>query len=356
MKVLVTGGLGYIGSHTAVELESRGIECVLTDRFEGNDERLGKIRNLVGRDIKYKKCDLLIPNQLRYLFRHYQIDGVLHFAGLKSVGESVQNPLKYYDCNVTAAINLLKVMKEKEVKTLVFSSSATVYGDITQPPIPEESPTAEQNPYGRTKRMIEEILKDLADSDPAWRIAILRYFNPVGAHESALIGENPEGVPNNLMPYIAQVASGVRNELNVFGGDYETVDGTGVRDFIHVMDLAAGHSKALRFLQTNTGQHIFNLGTGVGYSVLNILREFEVANGVSIPYRVTDRRPGDVAASFADPTKAEQLLGWKAEKGLSEMCRDAWRWELNKSSRQLLYLEKTADSEESVSQVREAKA
>ncbi|MFC5604803.1 UDP-glucose 4-epimerase GalE [Sporosarcina koreensis] len=330
MKVLITGGLGYIGSHTVVELSNKGIECIIIDNLSNSDVKvLDRIRKITKTHITFQKCDLLDRNSLFEVFERYRFDSVIHFAGMKSVGESVENPLKYYEQNLFSTINLLKAMESESVKKLVFSSSATVYGDLSKSPISEEMPTSTMSPYGRTKLIIEEILHDLTISDPEWSIAILRYFNPVGAHSSGMIGENPKGFPNNLMPYIAQVASGEKRHLNIFGDDYPTKDGTGVRDFIHVMDLASGHERALKYINSRTGCNVFNLGTGVGYSVRELIQAFEEINKVSIPYRVVDRRPGDIAESFADPSKAISELGWSAVRGIEEIVTDVWRWKQN---------------------------
>lgn len=328
MKVLITGGLGYIGSHTAVELSNKGHECFILDNLiNSNRNVFNHIEQLGDYPISLMMVDLLDREALADVFRRFKFDAVIHFAGLKAVGESVENPLRYYEHNLVSTLNLLQEMKKANVKNIVFSSSATVYGDLTIPPVKEDAPTSILNPYGRTKLMIEEILQDLALTDPEWSIALLRYFNPIGAHPSGLLGENPNGVPNNLMPYITQVANGKRDYLSVFGDDYPTPDGTGVRDYIHVMDLASGHLKALTYLENHTGAHTFNLGTGKGYSVLDLVKTFEEVNKIHIPYRIVDKRPGDIAVSYADSSKAERELGWKAEKELSEMCKDAWGWE-----------------------------
>lgn len=333
MKVLITGGLGYIGSHTAVELSSRGYECFIMDNLMNSNRTVfNRIDKLSEYPVTLMVVDLFDSQGLAEVFKRYKFDAVIHFAGLKAVGESVGNPLQYYEHNLISTLNLLKEMKKANVKNLVFSSSATVYGDLTVPPVSEDAPTSILNPYGRTKLMIEEMLQDLALSDSEWSIALLRYFNPIGAHPSGLIGENLNGTPNNLMPYIMQVANGKRDYLNIFGDDYSTPDGTGVRDYIHVMDLAKGHFKALEFLENHTGVHTFNLGTGNGYSVLDLVKTFEEVNNVHIPYRIVDRRSGDIAVSYADASKAERELGWKAELGLTEMCEDAWRWEQSQNN------------------------
>lgn len=327
MKILVTGGLGYIGSHTLVELSNNGFECVVVDNLMNSDSSvLARIQKLSASPIHFMKKDLLDKQQLAEVFKLFRFDAVIHFAGLKSPADSVVQPLRYFEENLGTTINLLNEMQKNNVKKLVFSSSATVYGDLTEPPVYEKAPTSILNPYGRTKLMIEEILQDLSNSDPEWSIAMLRYFNPIGAHPSGIIGEKPNGNPNNLMPFITQVASGEREYLNIYGDDYATHDGTGVRDYIHVMDLANGHLKALRFLNNQLGAHIFNLGTGKGYSVLDIVKTFEDVNNIKIPYKIMERRPGDIAISYADVSKAEKELGWKAQCGIKEMCEDAWKW------------------------------
>lgn len=327
MKLLVTGGLGYIGSHTVVELSNKNYECVIVDNLINSKRNVIKRINKISSYSSLMIVDLLDSKRLAKVFKHNKIDAVIHFAGLKAVGESIENPLQYYENNLISTINLLKEMKKADVKKIVFSSSATIYGDLSTPPISEDAPTSILNPYGRTKLIIEEMLQDLAQSDPEWRSVLLRYFNPIGAHPSGLLGESPNGIPNNIMPFISQVANGEREYLNIFGGDYPTHDGTGVRDYIHVMDLAMGHIKALEYLEKNKGSHTFNLGTGRGYSVLELVRTFEEVNKADIPYRIVKRRPGDIAISYADPSKAELKLGWKAERGLREMCEDSWRWE-----------------------------
>lgn len=330
MKVLVTGGLGYIGSHTVVELSKNGFECIIIDNLSNaSNNVLIEIEDICKKKIEFWPIDLLNKDELAPVFDTHQFHAVIHFAGLKSPGESVLEPLKYYDENLGTTINLLKEMQRKNIKKLVFSSSATVYGDLTIPPVTEEAPTSVLNPYGRSKLMIEEILQDLSNSDPEWSITMLRYFNPTGAHPSGRIGEKPNGIPNNLMPYITQVAGGEREYLNIFGDDYTTHDGTGIRDYIHVMDLANGHLKALNYLNNHLGAHVFNLGTGKGYSVLDLVKTFEKVNNIKIPYKIIERRPGDIAVSYADVSKAEKELKWKAECGLKEMCEDAWRWERN---------------------------
>ena len=326
--ILVTGGAGYIGSHTCVELLAAGYDLVVIDNFcNSKPAVLERIEAISGRKLACHRADIRDRAALRAIFAAHPIDAVIHFAGLKAVGESVAQPLRYYDNNVSGSVALFEVMAEAGVRTLVFSSSATVYGDPHAVPIREDFPLSATNAYGRSKLMIEEILRDTARSDDAWRIALLRYFNPVGAHTSGLIGEDPNGIPNNLMPYISQVAVGQREELSVFGGDYPTVDGTGVRDYIHVVDLARGHLAALNALAKNPGVLTVNLGTGQGYSVLQVVEAFARASARPVPYRIVDRRPGDIAACYADPTLARELLGWQAERGLDAMCADAWRWQ-----------------------------
>lgn len=328
MGILVTGGAGYIGSHTCVELLKDGYDIVILDNFSNSKpESLIRMKELTGKDFKFYEANLLNHGGLEKVFIENQIDAVIHLAGLKAVGESVSIPLHYYYSNITGTLVLSKVMKEHGVKKLVFSSSAAVYGMPDQVPISEDFSLRATNPYGRTKLMIEEILRDLYVSDPSWSIALLRYFNPIGAHESGRIGEDPNGIPNNLMPYITQVAVGKLKELRVFGNDYPTVDGTGVRDYIHVMDLAQGHLKALKKVMTTSGVGAYNLGTGKGYSVLEIVSAFERASGIKIPYQIEARRFGDIATCYADPTKAKEELGWVAKRGIEEMCRDAWRWQ-----------------------------
>lgn len=327
-KVLVTGGAGYIGSHTCVELLNAGYDIVVIDSLSNSKpEALRRVQQVTGKDFPFYPIDLLDRDELETVFAKHSIDAVIHFAGLKAVGESVEIPLHYYHNNVTGTIHLCKVMQEYGVKNIVFSSSATVYGMPERVPITENFPLQATNPYGRTKLMIEEILRDLYVSDQDWSIALLRYFNPIGAHESGLIGEDPNGIPNNLMPYITQVAVGKLKELRVFGNDYPTIDGTGVRDYIHVVDLAKGHVKALEKVLQTTGVEAYNLGTGKGYSVLELVSAFEKVTGIKIPYKIVDRRPGDVAICYADPTKAKEGLGWVAERGIEDMCRDAWRWQ-----------------------------
>tara|TARA_R110001592_G_scaffold38609_1_gene127221 strand:+ start:59427 stop:60443 length:1017 start_codon:yes stop_codon:yes gene_type:complete len=326
--VLVTGGAGYIGSHVCVELLEQGYTVVVLDNLcNGSEVALQRVQEITGKALFFQRGDVRDGPLVRKLLREEQVGAVIHFAGLKAVGESVAQPLQYYDNNVTGAIDLLQSMHDEGVKTLVFSSSATVYGDPASNPIDEGFPLSATNPYGRSKLMIEEMLRDLYVSDRDWDISILRYFNPAGAHPSGRIGEHPSGVPNNLMPYIAQTASGLRQQLSVFGGDYPTRDGTGVRDYIHVTDLARGHIKALQKLADRPGCITHNLGTGTGYSVLELVAAFEQACGSSIPYEVVPRRPGDIAECYADPGSAREDLDWQAEKGLTAMCEDAWHWQ-----------------------------
>ena len=330
LKVLVTGGAGYIGSHTCVELLNNGHDVIIVDNLSNSKpEVINRIKELTGKDFKFYKADILNKKEIDKIFKENNIEAVIHFAGLKAVGESVKIPLRYYYNNVTGTLVLCEVMQKHNVKKMVFSSSATVYGKPKTVPITEDFPLSATNPYGRTKLMIEQILRDVYVSDNDWSIALLRYFNPIGAHESGRIGEDPNGIPNNLMPYITQVAIGKRERLNVFGDDYNTHDGTGVRDYIHVVDLAKGHLKALEKVMSTKGVKAYNLGTGVGYSVLDVVRNFEKVTGKKIPYVITSRRPGDIDKCYADPTKACKELGWKAEKTLEDMCRDAWNWQRN---------------------------
>lgn len=330
MKILVTGGAGFIGSHTCVQLLKEGYEVLVVDNLANSkEESLKRVQEITGKSIDFRKVDLLDRKHLNQIFKENDIDSVIHFAGLKAVGESVSVPLRYFHNNITGTLILCEVMANHNVKNIVFSSSATVYGDPATVPITEDFPLSATNPYGRTKLFIEEILRDLWVSDHTWNIALLRYFNPVGAHESGRIGEDPNGIPNNLMPYISQVAIGKRDELSVFGNDYPTPDGTGVRDYIHVVDLANGHLKALEKLAENPGVVTYNLGTGHGYSVLDVVKAFEKASDKKIPYQIVERRPGDVAQCYADPGKAEKELGWKATRGIEQMCADTWRWQSN---------------------------
>ncbi|HOL63982.1 MAG TPA: UDP-glucose 4-epimerase GalE [Accumulibacter sp.] len=330
MHILVTGGSGYIGSHACVALLAAGYQVVVVDNLSNSHPAvIDRVERIAGQRPVFYVGDVRDRTLLTRVFSDWPIAAVIHFAGLKAVGESVAQPLRYYDCNVGGAIVLCETMAAHQVKTLIFSSSATVYGDPASVPIREDFPRAATNPYGASKLMIEDILADLAHADAQWRIARLRYFNPVGAHHSGLIGEEPNGTPNNLLPYVAQVAAGLREQLSVFGSDYPTTDGTGVRDYIHVVDLVEGHLAALDYLRANGGLLTVNLGTGTGYSVLDMVHAFAAASGQPVPYTLTPRRPGDVASCYADPSLAERLLGWKARRGLEEMCRDAWRWQQN---------------------------
>jgi UDP-glucose 4-epimerase len=326
--VLVTGGAGYIGSHTCVELLEAGYEVIVVDNLcNSKEESLKRVRKITGKSLEFIKCDLLDKTMLEGVFASHEIDAVIHFAGLKAVGESVEKPLWYYENNVGGTINLCEAMQVHEVKNLVFSSSCTVYGTPETLPIREDASLGAASPYGWSKLIIEQILRDQHVADPDWNISLLRYFNPVGAHTSGEIGEDPHGIPNCLMPYITQVAVGKLEKLYVFGRDYPTRDGTGVRDYLHVVDLAKGHIKALEALAKNQGVITHNLGTGEGYTVFDVVHAFERASGVNIPYHITDRRPGDVPKVYADPSLAAAELGWKAELGLEEMCRDAWNWQ-----------------------------
>ena len=328
MKILVTGGAGYIGSHTCIELIKAGYEVVVVDSLcNASLESLKRVERLSDCDIPFHEVDVRDKAELTSVFEQYSIDGVIHFAGLKAVGESVEKPIEYYDTNVGGTFMLVSVMNTFNCNTFVFSSSATVYGDPHTVPIKENFPLSVTNPYGRSKLMIEEFLQDVFVADDRWHIALLRYFNPMGAHKSGLIGEDPNGTPNNLIPYISQVAVGKLEKLSVFGGDYNTPDGTGVRDYIHVVDLAKGHVKALQALQDKSQVLIVNLGTGNGYSVLDMIKAFEKASGKNIPYQIVDRRPGDIATCYADSAYAAEKLDWKAEYGLDEMCEDAWHWQ-----------------------------
>ena len=330
MKILVTGGAGYIGSHTCVELLNAGYEVVVVDNLANSKmESLRRVEEITGKKLKFYQVDLLDQEKLSGVFEENKIDAVIHFAGLKAVGESVRLPLQYYHNNITGTLILCEVMQKYEVKKLVFSSSATVYGMNNASPLTEDLPLSTTNPYGSTKMMIENILRDLYAAYKDWSIALLRYFNPIGAHESGNIGEDPNGIPNNLMPYITQVAVGKLENLTVYGDDYDTPDGTGVRDYIHVVDLAKGHIKALEKIEIDTGIDAYNLGTGIGYSVLDVVNSFEKATGHKIPYTISDRRPGDIATCFADASKALNELDWKVEYSLEEMCRDSWKWQVN---------------------------
>lgn len=328
--VLVTGGAGFIGSHTVVELLSSGYEVVVMDNLSNsNEESLRRVKKITGKEVTFEKTDLRDEAGLERIFNTYSVSSVIHFAGLKAVGESNTIPLEYYDNNVNGTVLLLRVMARHNVKNIVFSSSATVYGEPATVPITEEFPLSATNPYGRTKLFIEEIMRDLFNSDKTWNIVLLRYFNPVGAHASGTIGEDPRGIPNNLLPYVTQVAIGRREYLSVFGNDYKTVDGTGVRDYIHVVDLAKGHIAAVKKLDTKPGCIAVNLGTGKGYSVLEMVAAMKKASGKEIPYKIVPRRAGDAATCYADPSYAEKVLGWKAERNLEQMCADAWRWQSN---------------------------
>jgi UDP-glucose 4-epimerase len=330
MAILITGGAGYIGTHTCVEFLNAGYEIVVLDNFmNSKPDALSRISKITGKDFKFYNVDLLDYSSIVSVFHENDIEAVIHFAGLKAVGESVSVPLHYYNNNIVGTLNLCRVMEKYQVFNLVFSSSATVYGFQEQVPLSEDLPLQATNPYGRTKLMIEEIMQDLYISNDNWSIALLRYFNPVGAHNSGLIGEDPNGIPNNLVPFITQVAVGKLLELKVFGGDYPTTDGTGIRDYIHVVDLAAGHLKALEKVMAIKGVNAYNLGTGVGYSVLDMIHAFENVIGRPIPYKIIDRRQGDVAISFADASKAFKELDWFTKKGIYEMCEDSWRWQVN---------------------------
>lgn len=328
MAVLVTGGAGYIGSHTCVQLLEAGYDIVVIDNLSNSKmEAVRRVKELTGKDFAFIKGDIRDSALLDEIFRKYDIESVVHFAGLKAVGESVSVPLRYYHNNVTGSIMLFESMQRNGVKNIVFSSSATVYGMAEKMPLREDSPLGAVNPYGRTKLMIEDILRDIYVSDNSWNIILLRYFNPVGAHPSGRIGEDPNGIPNNLMPYISQVAVGKLKELSVFGNDYPTPDGTCIRDYIHVIDLADGHVKALEKLREDPGVVVYNLGTGKGSSVMEMIAAFAEATGIKIPYRITGRRPGDAPVSYADPSKAEKELGWKAKRDIIDMCRDLWTWQ-----------------------------
>lgn len=329
MSILVAGGAGYIGSHTCVELLQAGYEVVVVDNlYNSSEEALKRVEKITGKAVTFYQVDLLDKPSLDDVFKKERIDSVINFAGLKAVGESVRKPLEYYHNNITGTLNLCDVMRNHGVKNIIFSSSATVYGDPAFVPITEECPKGQiTNPYGQTKGMLEQILTDLHVADPEWNVVLLRYFNPIGAHESGLIGEDPKGIPNNLVPYIAQVAVGKLERLGVFGNDYPTHDGTGVRDYIHVVDLAKGHVKALKKLTPGSGVSIYNLGTGNGYSVLDVLHAYEKACKKTLPYEIKARRAGDIATCYCDATKAKDELGWVAEKGIEEMCADSWRWQ-----------------------------
>lgn len=328
MRVLVTGGAGYIGSHTVVLLIEEGYEVIVFDNFcNASIESIRRVEKIVGQEITVIEGDVRNREDLHGVFNAHKIDAVIHFAGLKAVGESVEQPLKYYDNNVNGTAVLCEVMAEHDCKTIVFSSSATVYGDPHTTPITEEFPLSATNPYGRSKLFVEEILRDVYVADNEWKVVLLRYFNPVGAHKSGTIGEDPNGIPNNLMPFIAQTAVGKREVLSVFGDDYDTIDGTGVRDYIHVVDLAQGHVNALDKIANFTKVMTINLGTGKGYSVLEMVKAFEKASGKKVPYKIAPRRAGDIAKCFADPSYAKEVLGWEATRGIDEMCEDSWRWQ-----------------------------
>lgn len=327
--ILLTGGAGYIGSHTAVRMIEAGYKIVIVDNLYNSDtSSIDRIETITGTRPSFYPYDASDKTRMKKVFEENDIEGIIHFAGYKAVGESVEKPLEYYRNNIDTTLTLLEFMKQYAVKKFIFSSSATVYSLVEEVPFTEASgPLGCTNPYGWTKYMIEQILKDVCVADPDMSVVLLRYFNPIGAHESGLIGEKPNGIPNNLMPYITQVAQGIRPKLNVFGNDYPTHDGTGVRDYIHVVDLAKGHVAALEYSQKHSGCEVFNLGTGQGYSVLDLVKTFEKVNGIKIPYEIVGRRPGDIATCYADTQKAENVLGWKAEKGIEDMCRDSWRWQ-----------------------------
>lgn len=327
MSILVTGGAGYIGSHTCVELLNAGYDIVVVDNFiNSKPQAIQDVKKITGKDFIFYEADLLDRQAVEKIFNEQNIDVVIHFAGLKAVGESVSQPMRYYKNNIGSTLTLCQVMQEHGVKKIVFSSSATVYGDPASVPIREDFPLHTTNPYGSTKLMIEQILQDIFVSDPEWGVVLLRYFNPIGAHKSGLIGEDPNGIPNNLLPYVAKVATGELECLSVFGDDYDTPDGTGVRDYIHVVDLALGHVKAVERVADKTGVDIYNLGTGNGYSVLEVVKAFEQASGKTVAYKIVDRRPGDIAQCYADPSKAKAELGWEARFGIDEMCADAWNF------------------------------
>lgn len=329
MAILVTGGAGFIGSHTCVQLLNAGYEVVVLDNlYNASEKSLERVRELTGKDLKFYKGDILDRDFLNKVFNEENIDSVIHFAGLKSVGESVKKPWEYYENNITGTLTLVDVMRQHNVKNIIFSSSATVYGDPAEIPITENCPKGQcTNPYGWTKSMLEQVLTDIQHADNEWNVVLLRYFNPIGAHPSGRMGENPNGIPNNLMPYITQVAVGKLKKLSIYGDDYDTTDGTGVRDYIHVMDLADGHVKALKKLEKGSGLSIYNLGTGTGYSVLDIVHNFERATGIKIPYEITPRRAGDIAVCYSNAEKAKKELGWEAKYGILEMCRDSWNWQ-----------------------------
>ena len=328
--ILVTGGMGYIGSHTVVELLNLNYEVVVVDNLSNSSILVkDRIKKITNKDFKFYNVDVTDKESLKKVFEENKIDSIIHFAAFKAVGESVEKPLEYYENNLVGALVVFELMKEFNVNNFVFSSSATVYGKPKSCPIKEDFSLSTTNPYGATKLMIEDIMRDLSKADKNLNLVILRYFNPIGAHESGLIGEEPKGIPNNLMPYITKVAVGQLNELSVFGDDYDTKDGTGVRDYIHVVDLAKGHVASIKKLEENPGLLTYNLGTGEGYSVLDLVKAFEKVNNIKIPYKIIDRRPGDIDMCYADPTKANEELGWKAERGIDEMCEDSWRWQSN---------------------------
>ncbi len=329
MAILVTGGAGYIGSHTVIELQNAGYDVVVMDNLSNSSEvALERVQEITGKPLTFYKADILDREATEEIFSKEKIEAVIHFAGLKAVGESVQKPWEYYNNNITGTLILLDVMRKHNVKNIIFSSSATVYGEPEKVPVTEETPKGScTNPYGWTKSMLEQILTDIQKADPAWNVILLRYFNPIGAHKSGKIGENPNGIPNNLMPYITQVAVGKLPKLGVFGNDYPTPDGTCIRDYIHVLDLATGHVKALERLKKNAGLDIYNLGTGIGYSVLDVIHNFEAATGITIPFEFKPRRAGDIPVNYSNADKAWKELGWKAQYGIKEMCEDSWRWQ-----------------------------
>lgn len=331
MNILLTGGAGYIGSHTIIELDKKGHSVVVVDNLvNSNKEALRRVGEIIGKNIPFVQADVRDRAAMEAVFADNVIDAVIHFAGLKAVGESVAKPLEYYENNMNATFVLLDVMRSHGCKNIIFSSSATVYGNPAEIPITEDCPKGQcTNPYGQTKSMLEEVLKDVQKADPEWNVVLLRYFNPIGAHKSGRIGENPNGIPNNLMPYITQTAVGLRKELGIFGNDYDTPDGTGVRDYIHVVDLASAHVAALQAIQRNCGLAVYNIGTGRGYSVLDVVKAFEKVNNVNVPYSIKPRRPGDIATCYCNPAKAKAELGWEAEYDIEDMCRDSWNWQKN---------------------------